>query len=124
MHLSIAILKGSRMSWRETDRLMARYRFWFHDKDRHGQPLDQNVLKTAEEIAPILTNYRYEEIDSKSTCNEMLQQAVEAASRAVRRHVIANLAGYIARIYKRIVDRFLDHNNKVVSVHDDFLETL
>ena len=124
MHLSIAILKGSRMSWRETDRLMARYRFWFHDKDRHGQPLDQNVLKTAEEIAPVLTNYRYEEIDSKSTCNEMLQEAVEAASRATRRHFIANLAGYIARIYKRIVDQFLDHKNKVVPVDDEFLEIL
>jgi len=113
------------MSCRETDGLMARYQFWFHDKDRkNGQPLDEKVLKTAEEIAPILTNYRYEEIDSKSTCNEMLQEAVEAASRAARRHVIANLAGYIARIYKRIVDRFLDHKNKVVSVEDDFLETL
>ena len=124
MHLSIAILKGSRMSCRETDGLMAHYRFWFHDKDRHGQPLDQNVLKTAEEIAPVLTNYRYEEIDSKSTCNEMLQEAVEAASRATRRHFIANLAGYIARIYKRIVDQFLDHKNKVVPVDDEFLEIL
>src|SRR3989442_2314411 len=124
MHLSIAILKGSRMSCRETDRLMARYRFWFHDKDRHGQPLDQNVLKTAEQIAPVLTDYRYEEIDSKSTCNEILQEAVEAASRATRRHFIENLAGYIARIYKRIVDTFLDHKNTVVPVDDDFLETL
>ena len=124
MHLSIAILKGSRMSCRETDGLMARYRFWFHDKDRNGQPLDQNVLKTAEEIAPVLTNYRYEEIDSKSTCNEMLQEAVEAASSATRRHFIANLAGYIARIYKRIVDQFLDHKNKVVPVDDEFLEIL
>jgi RNA polymerase sigma factor (sigma-70 family) len=112
------------MSCRETDGLMAHYRFWFHDKDRKGRPLDKNVLKTAEEIAPILTNYRYEEIDSKSTCNEMLQEAVEAASRATRRHFIENLAGYIARIYKRIVDHFLDHKNKVVPVDDDFLETL
>ena len=103
---------------------MARYPFWFHDKDKNGQPLDEKVLKTAEEIAPILTNYRFEEIESKSTCNEMLQEAVEAASRAARRHFIANLAGYIARIYKRIVDQFLDHKNKVVSVDDDFLETL
>ena len=34
--------------------LMARYRFWIHDKDRKGQPLDENILKTAEEIAPTL----------------------------------------------------------------------
>ena len=112
------------MSCRETNRLMARYRFWFHDKDRNGQPLDKSVLKTAEEIAPALTNYRYEEIDSKSTCNDMMQEAVEAASRATRRHPIRNLAGYIARIYKHIVDNNLDHKNKVVPVDDDFLETL
>ena len=61
---------------------MARYRFWFNDKDRNGQPLDKNVLKTAEEIAPVLTRYRYQEIDSESTCNDLLQEAVEAASNA------------------------------------------
>jgi DNA-directed RNA polymerase specialized sigma24 family protein len=103
---------------------MARYRLWFHDKDKEGEPLDKDVLKTAEEIAPFLTTYRYEEIDSKSICNEIMQEAVEAASRAVRRHPIANLAGYIARIYKRIVDLFVDHKHKVVPVDDDFLETL
>ncbi len=103
---------------------MARYPFWFHDKDRNGQPLDKSVLKTAEDIAPVLTNYRYEEIDSKSTCNDMMQEAVEAASKASRRHPIANLAGYIARIYKHIVDNNLDHENKVIPVVDDFLESL
>jgi RNA polymerase sigma factor (sigma-70 family) len=103
---------------------MARYRFWFHDKDKNGQPLDKSVLKTAEEIAPVLTNYRYEEIDSKSACNDMLQEAVEAASRATRRHSIANLAGYIARVYKRIVDKCLGYKNKVIPVDDDFLEIL
>ena len=112
------------MSCRETDPLMARYRFWFHDKDRKGQPLDQNVLKTAEEIAPVLTRYRYQEIDSESTCNDLLQEAVEAASQATRRNPIANLAGYIARIYKRIVDKFLDDKNKEIPVDDDFLEIL
>ena len=112
------------MFCRETDGLMARYRFWFHDKDKNGQPLDKNVLKTAEEIAPILTRYRYQEIDSESACNDMMQEAVEAASRVTRRHAIANLPGYIARIYKRIVDQFLDHKNKVVPVDDEFLEIL
>src|SRR5438093_12862145 len=89
------------------ENLMARYRFWFNEKDKNGQPLDKNVLQTAERIAPVLTRYRHQEIDCESTCNDMLQEAVEAASRAARRNPIANLAGYIASIYKHIVDKFL-----------------
>ena len=103
---------------------MARYRFWFNDKDSNGQPLDKNVLKTAEQIAPVLTRYRHQEIDCDSTCNDMLQEAVEAASRATRKNPIANLAGYLARIYKHIVDNFLERKNKLIPVDDDFLETL
>ena len=103
---------------------MARYRFWFNDKDRNGQPLDKNVLETAEKIAPVLTRYRHQEIDCESTCNDMLQEAVEAASKASRRNPIANLAGYLARIYKHIVDNFLERKNKLIPVDDDFLETL
>jgi len=103
---------------------MARYRFWFNDKDRNGQPLDKNVLETAEKIAPVLTRYRHQEIDCESTCNDMLQEAVEAASRAARNNPIANLAGYLARIYKHIVDKFLERKNKLIPVEDEFLETL
>ena len=103
---------------------MARYRFWFNDKDRDGQPLDKHVLDTAEKIAPVLSRYRHQEIDCESTCNDMLQEAVEAASRASRKNPIANLAGYLARIYKHIVDNFLERKNKLIPVDDDFLETL
>src|SRR4030095_7780137 len=104
--------------------LMARYRFWFKDKDRNGQPLDENVLKTAEKIAPVLTRYRHQEIDCDSTCNDMLQEAVEAASKASIKNPISNVAGYIARIYKHIVDNSLERKNKLIPVDDDFLETL
>lgn len=103
---------------------MARYRFWFNDKDSNGQPLDKNVLETAEKIAPVLTRYRHQEIDCESTCNDMLQEAVEAASRATQRNPVTNLAGYLARIYKHIVDNFLERKNKLIPVDDDFLETL
>ena len=85
---------------------MARYRFWIHDKDRKGQPLDENILKTAEEIAPTLTRYRRQEIDCESTSNDILQSAVEAASKAKRRNHVDNPPGYLTSIYKRIVDKF------------------
>ena len=103
---------------------MARYRFWIHDKDRKGRPLDEDILKTAESIAPTLTRYRSQEIDCESTSNDMLQSAVEAASLARRKNHIENPPGYLTQIYKRIVDRFLDREQKLVPVDDDFLEDL
>src|SRR5215831_5185546 len=76
--------------------LMARYRFWFHDRDKKGQLLDANILKAAEAIAPKLTRYRQNEIDGESAANDILQAAVEAASNATRRHGIENPDRYLA----------------------------
>jgi RNA polymerase sigma factor (sigma-70 family) len=104
--------------------LMTRYRFWIHDKDRKGQPLDENILQTAEELAPTLTRYRRDELDCESTSNDMLQSAVEAASKAKRSNHVENPHGYLTSIYKRIVDKFLDRHQKLVPVDDAFLEDL
>jgi len=46
---------------------MASYRYWIHGKDREGEPLDENTVRAAEEIAPLLTRYRQQEIDCEST---------------------------------------------------------
>ena len=64
---------------------MARYRFWFHDRDKDGKPINPDILEAAEEIAPTLARYREEEIDCESTSNDILQAAVEAASNATAR---------------------------------------
>src|SRR5438093_2256662 len=103
---------------------MARYRFWFHDRDKKGQPLNADVLKAAEEIAPTLARYRQNEIDCESTSNDILQDAVEATSKATRKNHIANPAGYLASVYKRFVDKSLEHKKKLISVDDVFLEDL
>jgi hypothetical protein len=105
-------------------RLMARYKLWFHDRDKKGQPLDENILKTAESIASALTRYRQDEIDCESTSNDMLQSAVEAASTASGGNHVQNPPGYLTQIYKRIVDKFLDREQKLVPVDDGFLEDL
>ena len=103
---------------------MARYRFWFHDRDKNGEPLNPDILKAAEEIAPTLARYRQEEIDCESTSNDILQAAVEAASNATRKNRIANPAGYITSIYHRFVDKWVEHRKKLISVDDEFLEDL
>src|SRR5215831_4976760 len=103
---------------------MARYRFWFYDRDKKGQPLDPTILKAAEKIAPKLTRYRQKEIDGESTANDILQTAVEAASSAISRRSIENPASYLASIYKHFVDKFLGRRKQLIPVGDDFLESL
>jgi RNA polymerase sigma factor (sigma-70 family) len=103
---------------------MARYRFWVHNKDRHGRPIDKGILKAADEIGPDLARYRQEEIDCESTSNSMLQSAVEAASQANHASPIQNPLGYLTSVYKHIVDRFLARKKRLVPVEDSFLEDL
>jgi len=103
---------------------MGRYRFWIHKKDAQGKPLNEQLVTAAEEAAPTLARYRQQEINCESTTNQLLQAAVEAASKAERQVPIRNTIGYITFVYKRLVDRFLDRENKVVPVEDSFLETL
>ena len=86
---------------------MARYRFWIHDKDEDGKPLDAEIVKAAEEIAPTLADYRRKELRDKSTANTLLQSAVEASSRAKHAHPIENPTGYVTFVYRRLVDKFL-----------------
>src|SRR5215467_4066344 len=103
---------------------MARYPFWIRNRDRQDHPIDEVILKTAESIARALTRYRQRELDYTQAANEMLQSAVEAASRAKRRSHIDNPQGYLTRVYKRLVDKFLDREQKLVPVDDIFLEDL
>jgi RNA polymerase sigma factor (sigma-70 family) len=103
---------------------MARYTFWFHSQDHNGQPLDETMLATAAKIAPSLTRYRKHEVDCESTCNEILQDAIEAASHAARRNRIANPAKYLASIYKRLVDKHVERQKKLIPSDDLFLEDI
>src|SRR6185295_10075591 len=84
---------------------MFRYKFWIHKKDEKGRPLDENIVKAAEEIAPALARYRQREIQCESTTNSLLQKAVEVASKANRRRPLEKPIAYFTSIYKRIVDR-------------------
>jgi RNA polymerase sigma factor (sigma-70 family) len=103
---------------------MRHYKFWFHERDKRGQPINESILKSAEKIAPLLTRYRIYEIDCLSTCNEILQEAVEAASHASHRNPIANPAKYLRPIYKRLVDKHIERKKKLMPSEDLLLEDL
>ncbi len=103
---------------------MSADRFWIHDRDDQGRPIDQTLVKAAREAAPTLTRYRQQEINCESTTNRILQSAVEAASRAKRSRPIDSPIAYLTFVYKRLVDRFLHRQSKVVPVETSFLESL
>jgi DNA-directed RNA polymerase specialized sigma24 family protein len=106
------------------EEIMARYRFWIHDKDEDGKPLDPEIVETAERVAPRLWEYRRKELRDKSTANSLLQSAVESASKAKHAHLIENPAGYLTATYRHLVDKFLRREQRIVAVDDAFLETL
>jgi RNA polymerase sigma factor (sigma-70 family) len=103
---------------------MGRYLFWIHDKDAKGRPLDEHIVKAAEEVKPALTRYRSKEIGCESMINTILQSAVEAAAKATHKNPIMNPVGYLVSVYQRLVDRILEREGRVISVDDAFLESL
>ncbi len=103
---------------------MFRYKYWIHRKDGKGRPLDENIVKAAEEVAPALARYRQREIRCESTTNSMLQSAVEAASKANRGRPIENPIAYITSVYKHTVDRTLSRKKRLVPAGEDILEEL
>ena len=103
---------------------MGRYQFWIYNKDDEGRPLDETIVKTAEDIRSTLIQYRQKEIDCDSTVNTMLQGAVEAASKASRKNKIRNPKGYLVTVYHRLVDEFLDEQRQWMPTEDSVLEHL
>src|ERR1700739_3860747 len=103
---------------------MGRYQFWIYDKDDEGRPLDETIVKTAEEIRSIVSQYRQQEIDCDSTVNTMLQCAVEAASKASRKNKIRNPKGYLVTVYHRLFDDFFDEQRQWVPPADVVFEQL
>src|SRR5207249_12135965 len=101
-----------------TELSMGRYHFWIYDKDEQGLPLDEIIVRTAEEIHPTLIQYRQKEIDCDSTVNTILQSAVEATSKASRTNKIRNPRAYLVSVYHRLVDNLLDQRQHYMPTED------
>ena len=101
-----------------------RYELWISDKDSEGRPLDQHFLKAAKAIGSGFFNYRQRELGCASLTNDLVEEAVEAASRAKRTEPIRNYAGYLLAVFMRVVDKFLAREARLVPVEDEYLEDL
>jgi hypothetical protein len=101
---------------------MHHYRFWIHSKDAAGRPLEDVILKAAEENTLTLTRYREKEIGCESMINALLQSVVEGASKAHQRRTIRNPVAYLRSAYQHAVDKFLDRQKRIVGMDTASLE--
>lgn len=100
------------------------YQLWLSDRDRRGNAIDGAVLSVANSIGNGFFAYRRSELKCESLANALVQDAVEATSRANRRGSVENVHAYLVTTFKRLVDKYLLHQSRVATVDDRYLEDL
>ena len=100
------------------------YQLWLSDRDRRGDAIDGAVLSVANSIGNGFFAYRRSELKCESLANALVQDAVEATSRANRRGSVENVQAYLVTTFKRLVDKYLLHQSRVTTVDDSYLEDL
>jgi RNA polymerase sigma factor (sigma-70 family) len=97
---------------------MSPYELWLNETDEHGNPLDPEILKAAQELGPAFFGYRQREIGCESLTNTIAQAAVEAASRATHRRPVENPRAYLLSVFTRKMNRFLDRQARHIAFDD------
>jgi DNA-directed RNA polymerase specialized sigma24 family protein len=100
------------------------YTLWVYDKDENGAPLDPQFIEAAYALEARLFRYRQREIGCKSVTSDLVQESVNAASRAVHSKPIDNPLGYLFTTFTRKVDQYLAKLAREVAVTDHFFEEL
>lgn len=101
-----------------------RYSLWVSEKDDDGTPVDPQFIEAAYALAALLFAYRGREIGCRSTTADLIQDSVNAASRASHSEPIRNPRGYLLTTFMRKVDAYLDKSSRDIASSDDFLEYL
>jgi len=102
----------------------AGYPLWLSDKDDDGSPIDPQFIEAAFELDAILFAYRRCEIGCRSTAAELIQDSVNAASRASHAEPIHSARAYLLTTFMRKVDAHLAKSSREIPCSDDFIEHL
>jgi RNA polymerase sigma factor (sigma-70 family) len=97
---------------------MSPYQLWLSETDKHGKPLDPEILKAAQELGPTFFGYRQREIGCESLTNTIAQAAVEAASKATHGRPVENPRAYLLSVFTRKMNRFLDRQARHIALDD------
>jgi DNA-directed RNA polymerase specialized sigma24 family protein len=101
-----------------------RYPLWVSDKDDDGTPIDPQFIEAAYALETILFAYRQREIGCRSTAAELIQDSVNAASRASHSKPIHNARAYLLTTFVRKVDLHLAKSSREIPCPDGFIEYL
>jgi DNA-directed RNA polymerase specialized sigma24 family protein len=101
-----------------------RYPLWVSDKDDDGTPIDPQFIEAAYALEAILFAYRQREIGCRSTTAELIQDSVNAASRASHLEPIHNARGYLLTTFMRKVDAHLAKCGREIPCSNEFIEYL
>ena len=101
-----------------------RYPLWLSDKDDDGAPIDPQFIEAAFELEAILFAYRRREIGCRSTAAGLIQDSVNAASRASHSEPIHNARAYLLTTFMRKVDGYLTKSSREIPCSDGFIEHL
>jgi DNA-directed RNA polymerase specialized sigma24 family protein len=101
-----------------------RYALWVSDKDDDGKPIDPQFIEAAYALEPTLFAYRRREIGCRSTTAELIQDSVNAASRASHSEPIHNPRAYLLITFMRKVDAYLAKSSREIPCTDEFIEHL
>ena len=100
------------------------YALWICDKDEEGAAVDPQFIQAAYELAPTLLRYRKRELGCESIAADLIQSAVNAASRAAHLKPVADPSGYLFTVFSRKVDRHLRKAGLEVPFAADFIDDL
>jgi DNA-directed RNA polymerase specialized sigma24 family protein len=100
------------------------YELWVSSVDDNGVPLDPSFVSAAKQIGSGFFRYRQRELGCASLTNDLVQEAVRAATLAKREKPVTNYVAYLLAVFFRIVDKFLDREARTVPFGDAELEDL
>ena len=113
-----------RMGMPANSNTTAGYPLWISDKDDDGAPIDPQFIEAALELEAILFAYRRREIGCRSTAAGLIQDSVNAASRACHAEPIHNARAYLLTTFMRKVDAYLAKSSREIPCSDEFIEHL
>ncbi len=100
------------------------YALWICDKDETGASVDPQFIRAAYELAPTLLRYRKRELGCESIAADLIQAAVNAASRAAHFKPVGDPSAYLFTVFSRKVNRHLQKANVEVTLAEEFVDDL
>lgn len=96
--------------------------FWISPTDERGIPVDKRFADAAYRKANDLRRYRSRELRDDAIRANLVETAVYRCSRAEREEPLTDVAGYLFRTFKRLVDEWIVRDQRIQHHPDEQLD--